>query len=200
MNTVTSNPDVTHINEETFLLLGLALYCAQKLEFGLYGIASHMSHLPEAKKDKRFANLTPDDFLSSDPEKKALRKATLGQICSLFGERLLLSGEELEQIVTDRNLVVHDFWREVRPMRGVVGIPNPNDFLRSFIKNVERLNVAIKGLLSLLIEAAAQMEGRSEEIAVTNADLENRKIFESIVAARLTNHSTGPTQTTAQSG
>ncbi|PUE23675.1 hypothetical protein B9Z39_15255 [Limnohabitans sp. JirII-29] len=179
-----------HIDEETFLLLGLALYCAQKFEFGLYGIASHMTHLPEAKKDKRFANLTPNDFLSSHPEKKVLRKATLGQICTLFGERLLLSSEELEQLVTDRNLIVHDFWRELRPMRGVVGIPNPNDFLRGFITNVERLNAAIKGLLSYLMEAAAQKEDRSTEIAITNADLENRKIFESIVAARLANHST----------
>lgn len=194
MNTTTSTLDVTHINEETFLLLGLALYCAQKFEFGLYGIASHMSHLPEAKKDKRFANLTPNDFLSPDPAKKALRKATLGQICTLFGERLLLSGEELEQLVTDRNLIVHDFWREVRPMRGAVSIPNPNDFLRAFITNVERLNAAIKGLLSYLMEAAAKKEGRSGEITVTDADLENRKIFESIVAARLTNHSTGPAQ------
>lgn len=187
MNTTTSTLDMAHINEETFLLLGLALYCAQQFEFGLYGIASHMSHLPEARKDKRFANLTPNDFLASDPEKKALRKATLGQICTLFGERLLLSGKDLEQLVTDRNLIVHDFWREVRPMRGGVGIPNPNDFLRTFITNVERLNAAIKGLLSYLKEAAAQAEGRSDEITVTDADLENRKIFESIVAARLTN-------------
>jgi hypothetical protein len=191
MNT-TSNLAVTHIDEETFLLLGLALFCAQQLEFGLYGIVSHMSHLPEAKKDKRFANLTPNDFLSPDPEKKALRKATLGQICTLFGERLLLSGKELEQLITDRNLIVHDFWREVRPIRGIIGIPNPNDFLRNFIMNVERLNAAIKGLLSYLVEGAAQKEGRLEELTITNVDLESRKIFQSIIAIRLTNHSTEP--------
>ncbi|UCV13333.1 hypothetical protein [Quatrionicoccus australiensis] len=200
MNNTASALAVTRIDEETFLLLGLALYCAQKFEFGLYGIASHMSHLPEAKKDKRFANLTPDDFLSADPEKKALRKATLGQICTLFGERLLLSGEELEQLVTDRNIVVHDFWREVHPMRGVVGIQNPNKFLRGFITNAERLNAAIKGLLSHMMEAVAQKEGRSGEVAVTDTDLESRKIFESIVAARLTNHSTRPAQNAAQCG
>lgn len=151
---------MTHINEETFVLLGLALYCVQKFEFGLYGIVSHMSHLPEAKKDKRFSNLTPNDFLSPDPEKKTLRKATLGQICTLFGDRLLLSGDELEQLIIDRNLIVHDFWRQVHPIRNVVGIQNPNDFLRHFIANVERLNAAIQGLLSHLIEAAAQKEGR----------------------------------------
>jgi hypothetical protein len=187
-----------NIDEETFMLLGLALYCAQKFEFGLYGIASHMSHLPEAKNDKRFANLTPEDLLSADPKRKTSRKATLGQVSALFGERLLLSGEELEQFVADRNLIVHDFWREVRSMRGIVGIPNPNDFLRRFIANGERLNAALKGLLSHLMEAAAKNECRSGEVIVTDADLKNRKIFESIVAKRLTNHSTGPAQKAAQ--
>ncbi len=190
MNTTTSTLDVPHINEETFLLLGLALYCAQEFEFGLYGIASHFSHLPEAKKDKRFANLTPNDFLSSDPKKKALRKATLGQVCTLFGERLLLSGEELDQLVTDRNLIVHDFVRNVRPIRGVIGIPDPNGFLRAFITKVERFNAGIKGLLSILMEAVAQKVGRLDEISATDADLKNRKVFESIMVTRLTNHST----------
>lgn len=186
MDTTTSILDDTQINEETFLLLGLALFCVQELEFALYGIASHLSHLPEAKKDNRFAKLTPNDFLSSDPEKKALRKATLGQVCTLFGDLLLISGEELDQLVVDRNLIVHDFLRNVRPIRGVVSISNPNGFLMAFIINVERFNSGIRGLLSHLIEAIAKKEGRLDEIAVTDADIKNRKIFESIVATRLT--------------
>lgn len=186
MDTTISPPDVTHINEETFLLLGMALFYAQKFEFGLYGIASHFSHLPEAKKDKRFANLTPNDFLSSDPEKKVLRKATLGQVCALFGQRLILSGEELDQLVVDRNFIVHDFWRNVTLIRGVVNMANPNDFLRDFIMKVERFNSGIQGLISHMREAAAQKEGRLDEIVLNDTDIKNRKIIESIVAARLT--------------
>lgn len=174
-----------NIDEETFLLLGLSLYAAQKFEFGLYGIASHMSHLPEAKKDRRFANLTPDVFLSSDPKDKEKRKATLGQICELFGDRLLLSSDELESFVANRNLIAHDFWRAVRPLRGHVEISNPNEFLRDFIRSAQEQTSTLQGLLSHLMEAAAKKEGRSEEIFLTEGDIENRKVFESVVAKRL---------------
>jgi hypothetical protein len=144
-----------------------------------------MSHLPEAKKDRRFANLTPDVFLSSDPKDKEKRKATLGQICVLFGDRLLLSSDELENFVMNRNLIVHEFFRAVRPLRGHIEIPNPNEFLRNFIHSAQRQDSAMQGLLSHLIEEAAKKEGRSEEISLTESDIENRKVFEAVVAKRM---------------
>lgn len=181
-----------NIDEETILLLGLALYISQRFEFGLYGIVSHMSHLPEAKRDKRFSELTPDDFLSSDPKMKACLKVTLGQICKQFGERLLLSGEELEECVANRNLIVHNFYREVNPIRGAAGMPNPNGFLRQFVVTGMRYNAAMQGLLSHLVESAAIKEGRLEEFSMTDKDIENRNNFESIVSKRLTNSSIEP--------
>jgi hypothetical protein len=174
-----------NIDEETFLLLGLSLYAAQKFEFGLYGIASHMSHLPEAKKDRRFSNLTPEIFLSSDPKDKKRRKATLGQIYELFGDRLLLSSDELESFIANRNLIVHDFWRGVHSLRGQVEIQNPNEFLREFIRSAEKQTSVIQGLLSYLREAAANKQDRSEEISFSESDTENRKVFETVVAKRL---------------
>ncbi len=174
-----------NIDEETFLLLGLSLFASQRFEFGLYGIASHLSHLPEAKKDRRFANLTPDVFLSSDPKDKERRKATLGQICELFGDPLLLSSEELESFIAKRNLIAHDFWRAVRPIRGHVEISNPNEFLRDFIRSAQKQISALLGLLSNMVEIAAKNEGRLEEISFTEDDIENRKVFESVVAKRV---------------
>lgn len=173
------------IDEETFLLLGLAVYAAQKFEFGLYGIVSHLPHLPEAKRENRFASLTPELFLSHDPKARQKRKATLGQICEVFGDRLLLTSNELEEFVTTRNLIVHDFWREIRPLRGHVGIPNPNQFLRDFICLAEKQTQAMQGLLSYLVEAVAVKEDRADEISLTESDIENRRVFESIVAKRL---------------
>ncbi|MEN6629558.1 MAG: hypothetical protein ABFC42_07930 [Sulfuricella sp.] len=174
------------MNEESFLLLGLALYTAQKFEYGLYGIASHLSHLPVAKKDRRFTNLTPEIFLSSDPEHKACRKATLGQICELFGDSLLISGEELESFVASRNLIVHDFWREVNPLKDSIGIQNPDEYLREFIEKGLQLTKVLHGLLSHMIEAAAKSQGRLDEIALTECDIENRKAFEAVASKWLT--------------
>lgn len=179
-----------NIDEETILLLGLSIYISQLFEFGLTGIVSHMSHLPEAR--GQFSKLTPEVFLSPDPKKKAHLKATLGQICRQFGDRLLLSGEELDEFVANRNLIVHNFCREVNPIRGAAGIPNPNGFLRQFVESGMRYNAAMRGLLSHLVEAAAIKEGRLEEFSITENDIENRNIFESIVSKRLTNCSTEP--------
>ena len=77
-------------DRDTLTLLGLAILQAQRLEFALYGLAAHFSHLPEAQKDQRFANLSAKDFLSADPEKRKRRKATFGQITKTFGDRFLL--------------------------------------------------------------------------------------------------------------
>ncbi|MEY4520305.1 MAG: hypothetical protein RLZZ499_2905 [Cyanobacteriota bacterium] len=93
---------------DEYILLGAAIISAQKLEFALYGIVSHLSHLPEARKEKRFRELTPEEFLRGDMEDL---KATLGQISTAFGDTLLMSNEELNQFIKDRNLIAHNYWR-----------------------------------------------------------------------------------------
>lgn len=169
---------------DTFTLLGIAVLLCQKIEFGLYGIASHLPHLPEAKKDRRFANLTAEIFLSSDPKHAQLRKATLGQLTPVFGDRLLLSGPELEEFVIDRNRVMHNFWRDTRPRRGVTAIPDPDAYLRDFIARAEKFTRTIQGLISHMQEAAAGKEERLAELQITESDRENRAIYEQFVAAR----------------
>ena len=99
------------ISENIFCLLGKSLFFAQKVEFVLHGIASHLGHLEEAKKDKLFSNITARDFLSNDPEKRKLRKSTLGQIYKLFGDRLLINNIAFDLFVEERNFFAHEFFR-----------------------------------------------------------------------------------------
>jgi len=182
-------------NVYTCTLLGMAVLSCQKIEFGLYGIASHLSHLPEAKKDRRFANLTAEIFLSSDPEHAQLRKATLGQLTPVFGDRLLLSGSELEEFVHDRNHVMHNFWRDTRPLRGETAIPDPDAYLRDFIARAEKFTRTIQGLISHMQEAAAGKEGRFAELQITESDRENRAIYEQFAATQLLDRDPGDSST-----
>ena len=107
------------ISATEILLIGSAVYGAQKLEFALYGIAAHAAHTEAAKKKRRFRELDPERFLRGDPEDL---KATLGEIVQTFGDAFLIKTAELEQWVRDRNLIVHDYFRTfVSPPRGVEG-------------------------------------------------------------------------------
>lgn len=113
------------LTSDTFTLLGLAVYTAQKVEFCLYGLAAHAANLPEAKASKRFAALTPDLFLSKSAADSVALRATLGELYSTFGNRLVISSAEFDEFLEKRNMVVHNFWREVNQLRGRVGIPTP---------------------------------------------------------------------------
>lgn len=168
------------LSDRTFTLLGIALYCGQKIEFCLYGIASNLSHLPEVKKDKRLC-ITPDVFFSSEPEARKLRRATLGQIAAAIGERLLISGAELDAFVDDRNRIAHEFWRGVRQLRGVTAIPNPDAFLEDFITRAQKLDTALQGFLSHIREAAAVKEDRLGEFTLSEADVESRSAYLSLI-------------------
>ena len=169
------------MNPETFMLLGGAVYTAQKLEFALYGVAAHCSYLPESQKDKRFANLTPQDFLSTALENRDLRKATLGQISKLFASAFLLPTTDLEELVERRNLIFHEFWREVRTKWGTGSITDPDKFLAVFIHDCEEWIAAVEGLISYMKEAAATKEGRLDEIQVTEAEQVIRDKFMALV-------------------
>ena len=166
---------------ETYTLLGAAVYTCQKAEFALAGIASHMSHLPEAQNDKRFRNLTPDALLNSSMRSDNSFKATFGQIYEIFGNRLLVSGLEFDQFVADRNRIVHHFWRETREIRGRIEIPDPHGYLLAFIGRAEQIVATLQGLLSHLQEAAAQKSNRMCEFTISEKDIQNRGVYEELV-------------------
>ncbi len=156
-------------SSDEYLLLGTALLSAQRLEFALYGIVSHLSHLPEARKEKRFRELTPEKFLRGDVDDL---KATFGQILTTFGDTLLIRNEDLNQFIDNRNLIVHNYWRLTQTsIRGTEKLNDPEGFLKKFISDSDKWTTIIKGLLYKLIEAAAEKEGRSSEITFNEQQL-----------------------------
>jgi hypothetical protein len=143
-------------------LLGAAILSAQKFEFALYGIVSHLSHLPEAQRDKRFRDLTPEKFLRGNIEDL---KVTLGQLETNFGERLLISTNELKDFIRDRNLIVHNYWRLTKAnVKNGEKLTDPEEFLREFLVRCDQWASIISGLLCIFIKTAAEKEGRLSEV------------------------------------
>lgn len=170
------------VPEETFALMGKALYKAQRVEFILYGIASHLGHLKEAKKDKIFAKITANDFLSDDPEKSKMRTATLGRLYRLFGKRLLLKSVAFDLFVSERNFIVHELFRSMSRNQKM---SDHNQRLIDFIELSETTEKAMKGLLSELTEASAKKEGRMSELQLTPEDKINRNYYKAFVVLNM---------------
>ena len=150
------------------MLLGSAMIFAQRVEFILYGIVSHLSHLPEAKKEKRFRDLTPEKFLVGDRD--AL-KATLGQLLEKFGDRLMINSPDINEFCDKRNTIAHNYVREFRlGSRGKPPRKDGVDFLVDFVLQARKVESVLQGLMLSLMEAAAKMEGREGEIVDTLKD------------------------------
>lgn len=173
------------LETQDYALLGIAMVSTQKLEFALYGIAVHLTHLPGVASDSRFRALTPADFLSPLPEKRAIRKATLGQIARKLGPHLLFPADELEDYVARRNLIAHDFWREVASIKGSGMMANHRMYLVRFIKDTDRWLSAVRGVLSIMHEAAAKNEKREGEFHLTEDLLRHRETYYAIATKNL---------------
>lgn len=156
-------------------LLGLAMLVAQRVEFLLYGIASHLAHTPPGQKERRWRDLTPEKFLRGDPDEL---KATLGQLVEAFGEELLIQSPELVAFYRDRNRIAHDYTRLYKvKIRDVVAPGDGPTFLREFIERATLWEKVLHGALAELKMAAAKKEGREAEIRFTERDLEHIKIY-----------------------
>ncbi|MDF4711344.1 hypothetical protein P3564_23225 [Vibrio parahaemolyticus] len=146
-------------------LLGASLLGAQKLEFALYGVVSHLSHAYDGKKDKRFTELTPEQFLRGSVDDL---KLTLGQLEMAFGEKLLISNDDLKEFIKDRNLIAHNYWRLVKTnVNGAEKLENPEEFLKRFIDKCEYWQSVLNGFLWLFMLEAAKKEGRIEEVTLS---------------------------------
>lgn len=168
---------------EESTLLGASLLGAQKFEFALYGIISHLSHLPEAQKEKRFRNLTPEKFLRGDVDDL---KATLGQLETAFADRLLISSDELKNFIKDRNLIAHNYWRLTKAnIRDSEKLSDPEEFLREFTKKCDHWTSIISGLLYVFMEATAKKENRLSEISFSDQQLSDIKAYRTHAAKHL---------------
>jgi hypothetical protein len=150
------------LDVDELVWLGAAVMAAQRIEFGLYGIAAHCSHTYAAAKEKRFRDLTLEAFLRGEP---AQLKATLGQLIKAFGDQFLIRTADLDRFVDDRNVIFHNYWRLTRAnIQGTQGIADPLVYLQDFVQRSDRLLAVIKGFLAHLMAAAAKREGRDFQI------------------------------------
>jgi len=164
-------------------LLGGCLMAVQKIEFILYGIASHLSHLPEAK-EKRFRQLTPEKFLRGDPSEL---KATLGQIERVFGEKLHISSSELNEFIEQRNLIAHNYYRLTKiQIAGTKSLENPEEFLRKFLVQCTYWENVLSGLLNLMLVNAAKNENRECKINLSELQKSTMAAYYAHIEKRLT--------------
>ncbi len=152
---------------EECTLLGICLIGAQKIEFVFYGlVAAVFAHTDEAKKDKRFRGLTPEKFFRGSVDDL---KATLGQLEKIIGSKLLISSNDLDTFIKNRNLIVHNYWRLANKNdKSPEKLQNPETFLKEFIERCVYWKKIMSGLLWLCIEAAAKKENRLDEINFNN--------------------------------
>ena len=124
-------------------VLGGAVLAAQRMEFLLYGLVAHFED--ELKRsDKRFRDLTPESFLRGD---LADLRSTRGQLADTYGDELLLSTDDLNRFVKNRNLIVHNYWRLTKSgIRDGPLLDDPMQFLLRFIKDCQKWGRILMGV------------------------------------------------------
>ena len=149
--------------------VGAAILAAQRIEFLLYGIIAHIK--PELKeRDKRFRHLTAESFLRGDVSDL---RATLGQLVKVYGTEFLLSADDLEAFVKNRNLIVHDYWRLTKArIRDGQTLENPMAFLQEFLGDCQRWEGILRGVLANMRLSAARATGDERRAALTSDDLD----------------------------
>ena len=166
------------ITQKTYALLGIALYYSQKLEYALYGLAAHYSHIPEAQKEKRFREMSPEKFLRGDLSEL---KSTLGQIATAFGPNFHIDGPFLDGYIERRNSIVHNFWRHTADRRADAPFEDPDKYLTDFALETEQWIRVMQGVLSLVAEGAAKKEGREDEFSRSTEDAKKIEEFLALV-------------------
>ena len=137
-------------------LIGAAILGAQKVEFALYGAITHLKVLPQSQ-DKRLRNMNPEKFLRGNVKDL---KVTLGQLVKSFGDELLLTTDELNQFVEDRNLIAHDYWRLTKPrIKEGERLEDPKEFLIQFADKCGHWEKVLRGLIALMRRETAKKSG-----------------------------------------
>ena len=158
---------------EEATLIGVALLAAQRLEFVLYGIASHLK--PEALTDKRLKNINPEIFLRGDPKNL---KVTFGQLKIELGDKLFLASAEFDKLVDDRNVLAHSYWRLSRSgIRDAQKIENPEEFLKKFISDCNHWQSIMYGLLAVMMKSVATSSNRLDELKLSEKQLQDLQVY-----------------------
>ena len=177
-----SNADKSEDVLRECAMLGAAVLATQRVEFLLYGLVAHVK--PELKRtERRFRDLTPESFLRGDPSEL---RATLGQLARAYGRRFLLSTDELEAYVKNRNLIAHDYWRLSKgSIPNGAALENPIKFLQRFIEDCQRWEEILRGVLAHMKMGVAQKIGGEQEITLTAQELQDMHRYQRHVRAHL---------------
>ena len=162
--------------------MGAAVLAAQRVEFLLYGLVAHVK--PELKRrDKRFRHLTPESFMRGDLSDL---RATLGQLAKSYGTKFLLSADDLEVFVQNRNLIVHDYWRLSKGrIRDSRTLENPMAFLQEFLDDCARWEGILRGVLANMRLSVARATGGEGQLALTPKDLDYMDQYRQHVQSQL---------------
>lgn len=149
--------------------IGAAVLAAQRVEFLFYGLVAHVKQ--DLKQgDKRFRHLTPESFLRGEPSDL---RATLGQLAKAYGPKFLLSADDLEAFVKNRNLIVHDYWRLSKAhIRDGSTLENPMEFLQKFLEDCQRWEGILRGVLVVMRQAIDRKIHGEQQITLTQEDLD----------------------------
>ena len=143
-------------------MLGAAMMGAQRVEFLLYGVVSHLAEIhPEESRQHRSRD--PEQFLRGDPSEL---KATMGRLVRDFGDRLLLTSADLSNFVRDRNLIIHNYWRLTKAnVEGAQRLQDPERFLIEFAEKCSHWERVLRGLVAGMKRETARKLGRHADIS-----------------------------------
>ncbi|MGF1753606.1 hypothetical protein L4C33_08425 [Vibrio makurazakiensis] len=128
-STVTSA--TTEQQANTHALLGAALLSSQQVEFGLFGIMTHLSKLQATQGEKQALGLNPDTFLKGNTSDL---ESDLNLYDAVFGKKLPLTKQEIADFIYHRNLIVRNFWRVTgADIKGGEKLADPALYLDQFL-------------------------------------------------------------------
>ena len=169
---------MTEANDEKRLeecaMIGAAVLCSQRIEFLLYGLISHLGE-DHKDQDKRFRNLDPEKFLRGNVRDL---KVTLGQLVDAYGDKLLLSTEDLVKFVEQRNLIIHSYWRLTKSnIRDGERLENSVQFLKNFLDECGHWEKVLQGLMATMKVAISKKAGDRLESQITAEEQCNMEYY-----------------------
>ena len=160
---------------EEWAMIGAAVLCSQRIEFLLYGLISHLGE-DHKDQDKKFRNLDPEKFLRGNISDL---KVTLGQLVDAYGDKFLLSTEDLVEFIKQRNLIVHSFWRLTKSnIRDSERLENPGQFLKNFLAKCEHWEKVLRGLMATMKVAISKKAEDQVESQITGEEQRYMEYYE----------------------
>lgn len=122
-------------NSSELALLGCALLETQKVEFGLYQVITKLISKHSCEKERKVLSITPEAFLKGSPKELEL---TLNLYEQVFGDKLPLKTNEIQDFISHRNLIANNYWRVTgADIKGGEKLANPSVYLKAFIAKCE---------------------------------------------------------------